>query len=48
LRNKEIAAELALNVKTVESYRSRLMKRFGCQSLAELVRHAIRSGLAEA
>jgi len=48
LRNKEIAAELALNVKTVESYRSRLMKRFGCQSPAELVRHAIRSGLAEA
>ena len=46
LRNKEIAAELALNVKTVETYRSRLMKRFGCASPAELVRHAIRVGLA--
>jgi DNA-binding NarL/FixJ family response regulator len=48
LRNKEIAAELALNIKTVESYRARLMKRFACKSPAELVRHAIRSGLAEA
>lgn len=46
LRNKEIADELGLNVKTVETYRSRLMKRFDCTSPAELVRHAIRSGLA--
>ena len=48
LRNKEIAVALSLNVKTVESYRSRLMKRFGCNSPAELVRYAIRSGLAVA
>jgi DNA-binding NarL/FixJ family response regulator len=46
LRNKEIAVELTLGVKTVETYRSRLMKRFGCASPAELVRHAIRLGLA--
>ena len=46
LRNKEIATELSLNVKTVEAYRSRLMKRFDCASPAELVRHAIRMGLA--
>ena len=46
LRNKEIATELSLNVKTVEAYRSRLMKRFDCASPAELVRHAIRAGLA--
>ena len=46
LRNKEIAAELKLGVKTVETYRSRLMKRFNCASPAELVRHAIRAGLA--
>lgn len=48
LRNKEIAAELKLSVKTVETYRSRLMKRFHCASPAELVRHAIRTGLAQA
>lgn len=47
LRNKEIAAELGLNVKTVETYRSRLMKRFNCTSPVELMRHAIRTGLAE-
>lgn len=47
LRNKEIGTELNLNVKTVESYRSRLMKRFDCASPAELVRYAIRAGLAE-
>ena len=47
-RNKEIAVELALNIKTVETYRSRLMKRFACSSPAELVRHAIRAGLAVA
>lgn len=46
LRNKEIAIELTLGVKTVETYRGRLMKRFGCASPAELVRHAIRLGLA--
>jgi len=46
MRNKEIAAKLNLNVKTVETYRGRLMKRFGCASPAELVRYAIRVGLA--
>lgn len=46
LRNKEIASELQLSVKTVETYRARLMKRFQCASPAELVRHAIRVGLA--
>jgi len=45
LRNKEIAAELGLSEKTVETYRSRLMKRFGCKSLADLIRTAIRQGL---
>jgi DNA-binding NarL/FixJ family response regulator len=47
LRNKEIAAKLDLNVKTVETYRSRIMKRLNCGSPAELVRYAIRKGLAE-
>jgi two-component system response regulator NreC len=46
LRNKEIATKLDLNVKTVETYRSRIMKRLNCSSPAELVRYAIREGLA--
>lgn len=45
-RNKEIAAALGLSVKTVETYRSRLMKRFDCGNVPELVRCAIREGFA--
>jgi DNA-binding NarL/FixJ family response regulator len=45
-RNKEIASELAISVKTVEASRSRLMKKLHCTSTADLVRHAIRNGLA--
>jgi DNA-binding NarL/FixJ family response regulator len=45
-RNKEIATELGIGTKSVEAYRSRLMKRTGCASSAELVRYAIREGIA--
>jgi DNA-binding NarL/FixJ family response regulator len=41
-RNKEIAAQLKLSPKSVEAYRSRLMKKLNCPSTAELVRYAIR------
>jgi DNA-binding NarL/FixJ family response regulator len=44
-RNKEIAAELAISVKSVETYRSRLMKKLGCSSSAELIRYAVREGI---
>jgi DNA-binding NarL/FixJ family response regulator len=46
-RNKEIAMDLDLTVKSVETYRSHLMKKLGCGSPAELVRYAIREGLAK-
>jgi len=45
-RNKEIAAESGASLKTVEASRSRLMKKLGCRSPAELVRYAIREGIA--
>jgi DNA-binding NarL/FixJ family response regulator len=45
-RNKEIAQQLGVSAKSVESYRSRLMKRLGCPSAAELIRYAIREGIA--
>lgn len=45
LRNKEIAARLHLSLKSVETYRYRLMKRLGCDHAAGLVRYAIRAGL---
>lgn len=47
-RNKEIAEQLGLTVKSVETYRSRLMEKLGCQSPADLVRFAIRRGLVQA
>lgn len=45
-RNKEIAAELGISIKSVEAHRSRLMKKLACPSSAELIRYAIREGLA--
>jgi DNA-binding NarL/FixJ family response regulator len=46
LRNKEMAVRLGVSVKTVETYRSRLMRKLGRASTAELVRSAVREGLA--
>jgi DNA-binding NarL/FixJ family response regulator len=44
-RNKEIATQLKVGTKSVETYRSRLMKKLGAHSPAELMRHAVREGL---
>jgi DNA-binding NarL/FixJ family response regulator len=45
LSSSEIAAHLALSVKTVETHRSRIMTKLGAPNSAALVRHAIRLGL---
>lgn len=42
--NQVIADRLGLSVKTVESYRSRLMKKLGLKNRADLVRLAIEMG----
>ena len=42
---KEIASDLFLSVKTIETYRQRIMDRLGVHSLAELIKFAIREGL---
>jgi two-component system response regulator NreC len=47
-RNKEISAEMKVSVKSVEAYRSRLMKKLACASSAELVRYAVREGISKA
>jgi DNA-binding NarL/FixJ family response regulator len=44
--NAEIAAELEISIKTVETHRARLLRKLGLRSLAELVRFAVRHGLA--
>lgn len=43
--NQQIADRVGISVKTVESYRSRLMKKLGLKDRADLVRLAIDSGL---
>lgn len=45
---KEIAHELQISAKTVETYRAQLMERLGMRDLASLVRYAIRTGLVSA
>ena len=43
---KEIAADLGISEKTVESHRSNLMNKLERHSTAELVRYAVKVGLA--
>ena len=43
--NREIAARLYLSVRTVETYRSRIMEKLDLRSRGELVRYALRKGL---
>ncbi len=45
---QEIASELKLSVKTVETHRAQLMERLGLYDIAGLVRYAIRTGITSA
>jgi len=40
--NKEVASELGLSVKTVETHRATIMRKLGLRSVAEMVRYAVR------
>lgn len=44
-RGKDIAAELGLSPKSIETYRLRLMKKLHCSNTAELIRYAVREGI---
>jgi DNA-binding NarL/FixJ family response regulator len=46
--SKEIARELDLSIKTVETHRTQIMDRLDIRDLAGLVRYAIRTGLVGA
>jgi DNA-binding NarL/FixJ family response regulator len=46
LKNKEIAMRMKLKPNSIEAYRLRLTKKLGFRSVAELVRFAIREGIA--
>lgn len=43
--NVQIAAELGLGLKSIETYRSRLMSKLGFDSRADLVRFALECGI---
>jgi DNA-binding NarL/FixJ family response regulator len=45
---KQVASLLGLSVKTVESYRARIMEKLDIHETASLVRYAIRRGLIQA
>lgn len=46
--NKEVAKALGISVKTAETHRGNIMRKTGSESLADLVRYAIRNGIIEA
>lgn len=45
-RNKQVAHILGINIKTVETIRHGAMVRAGLRTTADIVRYAIRTGLA--
>ena len=46
--NKEIAAELGITIRTVETHRARIMLKLGLHSLTELIHYAIRHDIFSA
>lgn len=48
LSNKQIAQELKIAVKTVETHRATILRKLDLGSSAEMVRYAIRNGLIQA
>jgi two-component system response regulator NreC len=43
--NQSIADQLDLSVKTIESYRARLLRKLGLRSRADIIRYAVEAGL---
>lgn len=46
--NKEVANQLGISVRTVESHRATVIRKLHCHSFSELVRYAIRNKIIEA
>jgi len=44
---KDIAEELSLSVKTVSTYRARILEKSGMKTNAELIRYALQSQLVD-
>jgi len=46
--NKEVARRLGITVKTAETHRNNIMRKMGFDSLADLVRYAVRNRIVDA
>ena len=44
-KNKEVAEELGIAVKTVETHRANIMNKLAFRNVAQLIRYAIQKGL---
>jgi len=44
-KNKEVAEELGISVKTVETHRSNIMNKLAFRNVSQLIRYAIQKGL---
>jgi len=44
---KEIAQELSLSIQTVSTYRTRILEKMNMNSIAEVIRYAVKHGLVE-
>jgi DNA-binding NarL/FixJ family response regulator len=44
-KNRDVGKVLNISVKTAETHRARIMAKLGLDSVADLVRYAIRNGL---
>ena len=44
-RTRDIAEQLSLSSKTVESHRSRIMRKLGMDTVADLTKYAVRAGI---
>jgi DNA-binding NarL/FixJ family response regulator len=47
LRNKQIAEELGISIKTVEQHRQQVMNKLKIHDVAGLTRYAVSKGLVE-
>jgi two-component system invasion response regulator UvrY len=45
---KEVGNELSLSVKTISTYRTRILKKTGLQNNSQIMRYALRNGLSDA
>lgn len=48
LKNREIAENLEISVKTVETHRANIMNKLGFRNVAQLVRYAVQAGIVSA